>query len=215
MRTFLVQALLFDLDGTLVDSTASVNRNWARMADRLGWDPAEVVGRYHGMTAAQTFRTIDPTLPEERVRELNAEMIAGETADTVDVVAAPGAAALLDALPADRWTIVTSCPVPLAEARLAAAGLPSHPHMVTADHVLASKPDPEPYVLGAARLGFTPEECLAVEDAPAGVASAAAAGCLVLGVGVPGPAGADHVVPDFARVVVEVAEGGLRVSVPR
>jgi mannitol-1-/sugar-/sorbitol-6-phosphatase len=212
MTTLLAQALLFDLDGTLVDSTASVNRQWVKAAAMLGWDPAVVVGRYHGMTAAHTLRVIDPDLSDDRVAELSAMIVAGEAEDTADVVAMPGAAELLDRLPLDRWTIVTSCPPRLARSRLGAAGLPVPGLMVTAADIRASKPDPEPYTLGAARLGFPAPACLAVEDAPAGIASATAAGCQVLGIGEGAVADAPVTIPDFTRAHVDVGAAGIRVT---
>ncbi len=212
MTTLLVQAVLFDLDGTLVDSTASVNRNWVRVADHMGWDRLEVVGRFHGMTGAQAVRAVDPNLPEDEVQRLNSMLIEGETRDTSDVVAVPGAARALESLPLDRWTIVTSCSMGLALARLGAAGLPPHNQMVTSEDVVRGKPDPEPFALGAARLGFAAADCLAVEDAPAGLDSARAAGCQVVGVrtshaDLPGLTVADLSVVDF-----QVVGDGIRVT---
>jgi sugar-phosphatase len=212
VTTFVVQAVLFDLDGTLVDSVASVNRSWVRICADMGWDPARVIGRFHGMTGAQAIRAVDPDLPEDEVLRLNALLIAGETADTNDVVPVPGADRALEVLPPDRWTIVTSCPLGLAMARLDAAGLPAHPAMVTSEDVVLGKPDPEPFALGASRLGFAPGDCLAIEDAPAGIRSAVAAGCRTLGVltshaELPGPT-----VADLSAVAFESVGDGIRVT---
>ena len=151
------------------------------MAELLGKDPAEVVGRFHGMTGSQTPRTIDPTLSPRQVAELNDTLIDLEVADSASVVAVPARLQVLDGLPSDRWAIVTSCPSRLAWARIEAAGVPHPTTLVTAEDVAHSKPHPEPYQLVARQLGRDPGDCLAVEDAPAGVASALAAGCQVLG----------------------------------
>jgi mannitol-1-/sugar-/sorbitol-6-phosphatase len=212
-HTLSVDALLFDLDGTLADSTDSVDRVWRQMAALLDKNPAEVVGRFHGMTGSQTLRTIDPTLSPRRVAELNDTLIDLEVADSAGVTAVPGALQALDGLPADRWAIVTSCPSRLAWARIDAAGLPHPTTVVTAEDVTHSKPHPEPYLLGAQRLGRDPRDCLAFEDAPAGVASALAAACQVLALRTShrGSFEVDSVA-DLAGVTVEQFDGHLQVS---
>jgi sugar-phosphatase len=179
---FRVSGLLLDLDGTLVDSTAVVDRHWGLFADRLGLERSSVVGRFHGMAAADTLRTIAPQLSEREVEALAEEFHAGEVADADLVEALPGAHSLLQQLPPDRWAIVTSCPRELALARLKGAGLPVPRGLVTADGDRPGKPDPAPYLFGATTLGLAPEDCLAVEDAPLGIRSALGAGCHVLGV---------------------------------
>ena len=182
MPTLLTQAVLFDLDGTLVDSTASVDRSWHHIAQLMGRDPADIVGKYHGMPGSLILRLVDPTLSDDRVRELNQALLDLETTDTGDVTALPGAAAAMNTLPAERWAIVTSCSAPLAKARLAAAGLPTPQTIVTADDITHGKPHPEPFLAGARAVGHSPQDCLVFEDAPAGVTAAQAAGCTVLGV---------------------------------
>jgi sugar-phosphatase len=199
-----VRALLLDLDGTLVDSTAAVARCWTRMAGRLGIDPATIVGKYHGMPASRALALIDPTLPPDELHRISRELLADETADTDGVVALPGALDLLAALPDGAWAIVTSCTVELAHARLGAAGLPVPPVLVTSDQVPAGKPDPAPYVEGAARLGLPTSACLVVEDAPAGVTSGLAAGCRVVGV---------RTTHDDLEVETVADPSGLRVEV--
>jgi mannitol-1-/sugar-/sorbitol-6-phosphatase len=209
-----VDALLLDLDGTLVDSTASVLRNWRRIAAMLGRDGEDLVGNRHGIPGRQVLRMIEPDLSEERIRELDQALIDGEVADTRDVVPTRGAHQLLEAIPADRWAIVTSGPRRLAQARLRAAGLPVPPVLVTADDVRVGKPDPAPFELGARRLGWAPERCLAIEDAPAGIAAARAAACSVLGVLTTFPALDADTVKDLTAVVVEVTPAGLVVTYP-
>ncbi|MBM9466349.1 HAD-IA family hydrolase [Nakamurella leprariae] len=176
------QALLFDLDGTLIDSSASVGRAWRRLADRIGRPFAELEPVMHGMPVDQVLRRQYPDMPEDEVRAHHAFMVDQESTDTGGVVAQPGAQELLAALPADRWAVVTSCGRRLAAARIAAAGLPVPPAIVTADDVPRGKPAPDPFLAGAAAIGVPPQECLVLEDAPAGVAAARAAGCAVVGV---------------------------------
>jgi sugar-phosphatase len=178
---FRVRGLLIDLDGTLVDSTAVVDRSWGLIADSLGLPREDVVGRYHGITAAATVRLIAPTLPEVEVLALADRLNTAELETASEGQPLPGAVAFLENLPLDAWCVVTSGPRELALARLVGAGLPTPRHIVTADDVSESKPAPEPYLLGAAALGLETALCLAIEDAPAGVQSAREAGCEVLG----------------------------------
>lgn len=211
MPEFSVDAVLFDLDGTLVDSTASVHRNWTRIAQVLGRPGEDLVGELHGIPGHQVLRMREPGLSEDRVAELNRMLIDGEVADTVDVVPTRGAAELLAVLPPAAWAVVTSGPLRLAAARIAAAGLPFPRYLVTADDVRIGKPDPEPFLLGAAAVGHSPGRCLAVEDAPAGISSARSAGCRVLGVLATYPELDADTVPDLGALHVEVTDAGLRV----
>lgn len=205
--------LLFDLDGTLVDSTAVVDRCWTALADRLGVAPDTVVGRYHGMPASVALPLIDPSLEPAEIDDLYRWLLDLELADTDGIVALPGAVDLLAALPDDAWAIVTSCTRDLAEVRLAAAGLPVPPLMVCADDVTRGKPDPEPYLLGAERCGVAPSDCLVLEDAPAGVASARAAGCDVVGVLTTHDSLDTVTVDSLAGLAFAAGEGRITVSV--
>jgi sugar-phosphatase len=182
MTSWLVDAILFDLDGTLLDSSGSVQRSWRQLADKIGRPWSEVQPHIHGVPVAQVMALLEPQMPPERDAELKDFMSEAESTDTVGVVAQPGAAAVLAALPPDRVAIVTSGGVRLSTSRIEAAGLARPAVVVTADDVSIGKPDPAPYLMGAAKLGFPPERCLVVEDAPAGVMSARAAGCPVIGV---------------------------------
>ena len=172
-------ALLFDLDGVLVDSTASVEHHWREWATGHGLDVAKILAVVHGRRAIDTIREQAPHLDAER--EL-ATLAASEAATTIGVVAIPGAARLLASLPSSRWTIVTSGTELVATARLRAAALPTPPLMVTADRVTRGKPDPEGYLAAASALGTHPASCIVVEDAPAGVEAARRAGmrCIAL-----------------------------------
>src|SRR4051812_21097860 len=124
MTQVFMDAVLFDLDGTLVDSTASVLRSWRRIAALLGRDGEDLVGDRHGVPGRQVLRLVEPDLSEERIRELDQALVEGEITDPQDVTATKGALVLLEAIPDDRWAIVTSAPRRLALARLRAAGLP-------------------------------------------------------------------------------------------
>jgi mannitol-1-/sugar-/sorbitol-6-phosphatase len=191
-------AILFDMDGTLVDSTPAVVRCWLRWAQEEGIDPNRLQGS-HGQPSARIVRRL---VPAERFEAALARIDALEVGDTEGVVLLPGAAEALAVL-APRAAIVTSCTRPLAEARIAAAGL-RHPEVVvTADDVDHGKPDPAPYLLAAQRLRVDASDCLAVEDAPSGLVSARTAGCTTLAVTTthePHELDADVVVPGLSAV---------------
>jgi sugar-phosphatase len=177
MTEIMCGALLFDLDGVLVDSTPAVIRVWSRWAIARGFDPDEVVRKAHGRPSIATIRDYLPHADEEAE---NREVERGEIEDLDGVVPLPGARELLSALPSDRWTIVTSCTRPLGQTRLRAAGLPIPSHMITCDDIKNGKPDPEPYLKGAALLGVSAKDCVVVEDAPAGIRAGKAAGARVI-----------------------------------
>src|SRR5579872_3216404 len=169
------RAVLFDMDGVLLNSKAAVERQWSKWMLRHGLEMTSVA---HGVRIIETIRKIAPHLDAEK------EAIAVEQAemqDTGGLVALPGAKALLEALPADRWTIVTSATRPLAEMRLKFVGLKVPPLMVAAEDVKHGKPHPEPYLMGASKLGVAPEDCIVVEDAPVGIRAAKGAGMQALG----------------------------------
>ncbi|MBD0669398.1 HAD-IA family hydrolase [Streptomyces sp. CBMA156] len=177
------RAVLLDMDGTLVDSDAVVERCWSRWAERHGLDPAEVLAVAHGRQGHATMAVLLPERPVEANLADNELMLAEERADTEGVVPVPGAPAFLASLAGLPHALVTSADQPLARVRMAAAGLPLPPVLVTAESVGASKPDPEGFLKGAAALGFAPADCVAFEDSGAGIAAARAAGVRVVGVG--------------------------------
>ncbi len=179
MPIFTCQAVLFDLDGVLVDSTPCVTRVWTSWAEEHGLDPAYVVHVAHGQKAIETIRTVAPHLDSERELRKVEQM---ELDDTDGLRLLPGSSELLDVLPAANYTIVTSGTRRLATKRLRVAGLPVPATMITADEVAMGKPHPEPYLAGAAALGVAAGECLVFEDAPSGIRSAKAAGAQVVGV---------------------------------
>jgi sugar-phosphatase len=157
---------LFDLDGVLVDSTPAVTRVWGRWAVEHGFDRDTVVKIAHGRPSRMTIREL---LPSADIDREDREVERMEMEDLDGVILLPGARQLLDGLPPDRWTIATSCTRPLAEVRLRAAGLPIPKTMVTSSDVKIGKPDPEPYIKAAAKLGFAASDCIVIEDAPAGI----------------------------------------------
>ena len=213
MATWVVDAILFDLDGTLVDSAGSVERSWRQLADKIGRPWAEVRPHIHGVPVPQVMAMLEPDMAAERVEQLRVFMVESESTDTVGVVAQPGAAEVLAALPAERVGIVTSGGLRLAGSRIAAAGLPTPGVVVTADDVTVGKPDPAPYLMGAKKLGFAPEKCLVVEDAPAGVASAKAAGCPVIGVLTTHPALGAPTVSTLGDIRFTLVAGGIEVGI--
>lgn len=173
----MVRALLFDLDGVLVDSGASVEEHWREWANSRGLDTAAVLAQAHGRPTAETIRALDPAadaLLEGRAMEQR------QAADTRLVVAMPGAADLLSRMKPDRVAIVTSGGRLLARARLRAGRLAEPAVLVSADDVQHGKPAPDGYLLAAKKLGMRPAECLVMEDAPVGVNAARAAGIPVI-----------------------------------
>ena len=178
MTTFRCAAILFDLDGVLVDSTSSVDRQWRIWARERGIDEEEVIAIAHGVRAVEVVHAVAPHLDAlSEVRDLEAR----EAADRDGVVVMRGAVNLLRTIPSGLWSVVTSGSRSLATGRLQGAGVPIPKIMVAADDVVNGKPDPEPYLKGAKLLGANPSECLVIEDAPAGVRSAHAAGMKVIG----------------------------------
>ncbi|MFD8303904.1 HAD-IA family hydrolase [Streptomyces sp. NPDC059690] len=209
------RALLLDMDGTLVNSDAVVERIWRRWAERHGLDAEEVMKVVHGRQGYASMAVLLPDRPMEQNHADNARMLAEETADTDGVVEVPGAAEFLASLGGLPHALVTSADVPLSTARMAAAGLPLPRVRITAESVGASKPDPEGFLKGAAELGIAPADCVVFEDSAAGIAAGRAAGMRVVGVG---PRADFHepdiVVRDLTQVRIETTtDGTIRICV--
>ena len=203
------RALLFDMDGVLVDSTPAVTRVWTTWAKRYGLDPAEVVRQAHGRPSIATIRELLPSA-DHRVEDQAIEK--AEIEDIEDVIALPGTIELLSALPDDRFAVVTSATRALALVRLRAAGFAIPKHLVTSNDIQRGKPDPEPYIKGAQILGLSPADCIVIEDAPAGIQSGKAAGSRVIALRTTTPdsalraAGADWIVTDCSEISLQSIE---------
>jgi len=208
-------ALLFDLDGVLIDSTPAVARVWRKWAKEHGFDPHEVVERAHGRPSLSTIRDF---LPNSDHQAENLEVERREVEDLEGVVPLAGANELLKSLPLDRWAIVTSCTRRLAETRIKAAGLPLPKFLLTSSEVIHGKPHPEPYLKGAGMLGFSAPQCIVFEDVPAGIRSGKAAGARVIAFRTTSQdselqqAGADWIVQGCEAVCVEQVDSGLLIS---
>jgi sugar-phosphatase len=180
-RNHTYAAFLFDMDGTVLDSSAAVDRVWGSWAKRHGVDVPTLLASVHGVRSEDTIRRFggaDVDVAKEAQWILEAEV-----ADVDGVVALPGIQDFVAALDPDTWAIVTSAPRALAEVRLRAVNLPIPKVMITAEDVKRGKPDPQGFLLGAQRLGVNIGECLVFEDSPAGVAAAKAAGAHVAIIG--------------------------------
>ena len=175
--TLCPRGILFDMDGVLVSSLGSVERTWEKWALSREIDPALAIRTAHGRRAIETVRLLRPDLND--VKELE-WLEAMEVADNIDLQMLHGVAAILEALPAKYWTVVTSATDRLARSRLLHGGVPVPRQIVTADQVAHGKPHPEPYQKGAAILGLKPAECLVIEDSASGAKAGHAAGCKVL-----------------------------------
>ncbi|MBH1935183.1 HAD-IA family hydrolase [Streptomyces sp. AV19] len=199
-----IKAVLLDMDGTIVNSDAVVERCWRRWAEEHGLDADEALKVVHGRQGWATMAHLLPDRPMELNHEDNRRMLEAETADTDGVVPIGGAPAFMASLADVPHALVTSADRALAEARMGAAALPMPAVRVTAESVSASKPDPEGFLKGAAELGFAPSECVVLEDSEAGVAAGRAAGMRVVGVGPRAASlGPDAHVTDLTRVRVE------------
>lgn len=213
MPSFDCSAILFDLDGVLCDSTKAVDREWREWAARKGVDGDAVMAIAHGVRTIEVIRSVAPHLDAE------AEAAAIENHEAHDqrgVTVMPGAVELVKSIPAGRWGVVTSGSRELATNRLRYCGVPVPAVLVTADDVVNGKPHPEPYLKGAAGLGLPPAQCLVIEDAPAGIASAHAGGMRVVALASTYPVAklgaADAVISSFQEISIRVGNRALSVS---
>ncbi|MFD6915862.1 HAD-IA family hydrolase [Streptomyces virginiae] len=203
------KALLLDMDGTIVNSDAVVERCWREWAVSHGLDPQAAMKIVHGRQGYATMAVLLPDRPMEVNHAENAVMLARETADTDGVVPVAGAPEFMAALDGLPHALVTSADTALATARMTAAALPMPEIRVTAESVQASKPDPEGFLMGAAALGVDPADCIVFEDSAAGITAGRAAGMRVIGVG---PRAAAHAptahVPDLTALQVTTTPDG-------
>jgi sugar-phosphatase len=203
------------MDGILISSLASVERSWTKWALLRGIDPETAICAAHGCRAIETVAQLRPDLDSTAELKLIEEI---ELADGKGLGALPGVLELLSALPENRWTVVTSATERLARLRLAASGVPAPQRIIHADCVTEGKPNPAPFLAGAALLGFQPEECVVFEDSASGVAAGRAAGCTVVATpfshSIDLLCDAHYLVEDLTGVAVTVlpGDGGLQLS---
>lgn len=214
MPEFECEAILFDLDGVLVDSTKSVIAVWTAWSERNGIPPAKTLSVIHGRRTVEGLQILAPHL------DLKSEVERIESSITVKkggTIAIPGAAELLKALPEGRWAVVTSGLREFAKVRLKDANLPVPRVLVAAEDVANGKPHPEPYLKGAKLLRTRPSECLVFEDAMAGIQSARAGGMKTIGIATTYAAEelqqANAVIPSLLEVTVSSHAGKLRIQV--
>jgi len=207
--------LLFDNDGVIVSSIASVNRCWRRWAEHYGVPNADEFEIEHGTRAVDIMVKLVPGIDVAEGLRLIEDM---ELEDVADLEVLPGVHSLLESLPPERWAIVSSATWRLLVGRLKAAQLPVPERIVSGDRVVNGKPHPEPYLRGAEMIQARPSDCIVIEDAPSGVGAGKAAGCRVLGVlGTHSEAelreaGVDWVVRSLEDVHVVPGGMGLRVT---
>ena len=208
-----VRGILFDMDGVLVSSLGSVERSWTKWGEMRGVDGGLAIKTAHGQRAIDTIRLLRPDLNDLEELEL-IEKIEIEDKDDIEVL--KGVERLLESLPEKYWTIVTSATERLARARLGYAGLKVPTHIITADMVALGKPNPEPYLKGAALLGLKPEDCLVIEDSTSGAKAGHAAGCKVLATlfshTVENLSAADWIVDSLEGVSVRAVEDGVEIE---
>jgi len=207
--------LLFDNDGVIVSSIASVNRCWRRWAEHYGVPVGEDFEIEHGTRAVDAMQKLVPGIDVAEGLKVIEDM---ELEDVADLEVLPGVKTLLESLPMERWAIVSSATYRLLVGRLKVAGLPVPERIVSGDRVVHGKPHPEPYLRGAEMIHSAPGDCIVIEDAPSGALAGKAAGCRVLGVLGTHSAkelravGVDWVVESLERVKAEATAGGLRLT---
>lgn len=210
----IVQAILFDLDGVLVDSQHAVELVWQEWGRQRQRDPAPFIALAHGRRTSETIGMVAPELDAKTEAAVLDRM---EEECTDGLKASPGALNLVRGIPLGRWGVVTSGHRNVATLRLTSVGIPIPPVLITGDQVKNGKPDPEPYREGIRGMGVAPSECVVIEDAAPGVASAKSAGMRVIGLRTPYNegelTGADIVIDNLSNLSVEVLPGGLKLKV--
>ncbi|HZP06817.1 MAG TPA: HAD family hydrolase [Terracidiphilus sp.] len=198
------KGVLFDMDGILISSLGSVERSWTQWARMRVIDPEHAIGIAHGRRAIETLALLRPDLDSEAELKIIEDL---EVEDNEGLTVLPGVLELLAALPKHRWTVVTSATERLARARMAVGGIPVPARLVTANQVTRGKPHPEPFLAGAALLGFAPAECVVFEDSSSGAQAGRAAGCTVVATtfshAIETLAAAHYLVTDLTGISVE------------
>ncbi|MBA3425274.1 MAG: HAD family hydrolase [Rubrobacter sp.] len=214
MKSLGCEAVLFDLDGVLVDSTRAVVRIWSEWAKRQGIQAERILEVAHGRRTIETVHLVAPHLDaEEETREL--ERV--EIGDLDGVLEVEGALELISSIPDSGWTVVTSGPRALASRRLEHVGLPRPDRFIAAEDVTEGKPHPDAYLKGAEILGASPEDCVVIEDAPSGIRAGKSAGMTVVAVATTHDeddlSEADAIVASLADIRVVTGTGGSRFEV--
>jgi mannitol-1-/sugar-/sorbitol-6-phosphatase len=202
------KGILFDMDGILISSLGSVERSWTKWALMRGVEPQRAISIAHGCRSIETVAILRPDLDPETENGIIEGL---EIEDKDGVAVLPGVLRLLAALPKNRWTVVTSATGPLARVRLVESGIPMPSEFVTADSVSEGKPNPAPYLAGAALLGFRPEDCVVFEDSASGANSGRAAGCTVVATtfshSIESLAAANYLIEGLTEVEVTILSG--------
>jgi sugar-phosphatase len=206
--TIRCKGVLFDMDGILISSLGSVERSWSTWGLARGLDAAKVIHAAHGCRAIETIRKLRPDLDDEAELKYIEDL---EIADKDGLAVLPGVLALLASLPVHRWTVVTSATERLARVRMAEGRIPVPENIITADHVVNGKPNPEPYLRGAEILGLPAADCVVFEDSASGTKAGRAAGCTVIGTtfshSIEELSAAHYLVTDLIGIQVEVLPG--------
>ncbi len=209
------KAVLFDFDGVIIDSEPVYERHWKEWAELHGVSLAHILSVHHGIPVVRTINIVAPHLDVEY--ESNQFQVKCAT-DLEGLVAHEGVRELLSTLPADRWAIATSSNRKIVMSQLAYLDLPHPEVLVTIEDVKQGKPAPDPYLLAAEKLGFSPGECVVIEDAPAGIESALGAGCKVIGVASTKQKNelekAHRVIERFVDLDILVSNEFVRISLP-
>ncbi|WP_288841936.1 HAD-IA family hydrolase [uncultured Deefgea sp.] len=212
--TLSAQGFLFDMDGTLIDSTLCIEKIWRNWADRQQIDFSAILKVMHGRRGEETIALVAPHLD---AKAETARLIAEELQSLEGNVAIEGAKAFLEALNPEQWAVVTSAPRQLALAKLAFVGLPTPKHLIGAEDVTLGKPNPDPYLQGASLLQLPATDCIAFEDAAAGIRSAHCAGATVIAIthaaGADSTGLAQYQTCDFTRIKVDHTPSGLTVRI--
>lgn len=207
------RGLLFDMDGVLVSSLGSVERSWERWAKRHGKDVSSTIRAAHGRRAIDTLRKLLPEGDAAAELKIIEDL---EVADNEGLKALDGVIPMLESIPPQSWTVVTSATTRLARSRLLHGGIPLPDAIITGDMVERGKPSPDPYLKGAEILGVRPEECIVIEDTAAGARAGRQAGARVLATTFSFPmkelSEADWVVHSLADVAVSVADKGKKIE---
>ena len=208
------KGVLFDMDGILISSLGSVERSWTKWAHMRGIDPAYAISIAHGRRAIETVAQLRPDLDSAAELKVIEDL---EVEDNEGLTVLPGVLNLLASLPKGSWTVVTSATERLARVRLAQGGVPVPDRIVTADQVRLGKPNPEPFLAGAAILGLRPEQCVVFEDSSSGAKAGRAAGCTVIATtfshSVESLQAAHYLVSDLTDVRVEPQSDGLAIHI--